>query len=500
MNILAAVLFAGSAMIFGPGHLFSQKSFDFNAACQEAYKEIIQLKLNAGQRLIDQEKIAHPDNLIPLVLENYIDFFTLLFNEDPKEYRDKRELFDKRIEQINEGPSTSPFFLFSKSLIYFQWAAVRMKFGYNWDAGWQFRRSFLLIRECRENFPGFTPAGFYLGAMKIAADAIPENYKWLSSALGVKADREEGFKQIETFLAQEDELSGIFRTEGLFYYLFLKFYMNNEREEVFNYITDHQLDIRDNHLFAYLATHLSIGNQQSENAIKIIRERNNSTDYLQTPVWDLETGYALLNKLDPEASVYLEKYIDSFKGEFYVKDALQKLSWSYYLQGDQAKADHFRSLSLKKGTLDTEADNLAQNDALTGKWPNKVLLQARLLDDGGYFAAALQLLEGKRAIDFTLPEEKLEFLYRVARLYDDTERFDEAIVFYKQAIVSGENRKEHYAARSALQLGNIYEKRGDKDSATFWFKKCISMKDHYFKSSIDQRAKSGLARVNPSKT
>jgi len=62
-------------------HTSAQKSFDFNESCKQAYKEIIQLKLVSGQRMLDAEKAQHPENLIPYFLENYIDFFVLFFNE-----------------------------------------------------------------------------------------------------------------------------------------------------------------------------------------------------------------------------------------------------------------------------------------------------------------------------------------------------------------------------------------------------------------------------------
>ncbi len=62
------------------GHVSAQKHFDFNANCQAAYREIIQLKLESGGRMLDAEKKRDPDNLIPVFLENYIDFFTLFFS------------------------------------------------------------------------------------------------------------------------------------------------------------------------------------------------------------------------------------------------------------------------------------------------------------------------------------------------------------------------------------------------------------------------------------
>jgi hypothetical protein len=70
------------------------------------------------------------------------------------------------------------------------------------------------------------------------------------------------------------------------------------------------------------------------------------------------------------------------------------------------------------------------------------------------------------------------------------------IVFYKQAIELGEHRKEHFAARAALQIGYIFEQRHDKQTAKQWFQRCMDMEDHDFKNSLDQRAKAGIARCN----
>ncbi len=78
--------------------------------------------------------------------------------------------------------------------------------------------------------------------------------------------------------------------------------------------------------------------------------RNRSDGYMQTPVWDFEMAYVKLYRLElKEAAGLFEKYVDNFKGRFYVKDALQKLSWCYYLLGDSAEAEKYRILVIKKG-------------------------------------------------------------------------------------------------------------------------------------------------------
>jgi hypothetical protein len=476
--------------------LQAQKVFDFNDRCKQAYHEIIQLKLNSGQQLLNTEKAQHPNNLIPYFLENYIDFFTLFFNEDPAEYKRRLPNRETRLELMGEGPENSPFLLFTRSVIHFQWAAVRIKFGNNWDAGWEFRRSYLQVKNNLQAFPNFAPNGLYAGAMQIAAGTIPDGYKWLSSLLGINGSIKKGMGRLNTFLQGKDEWSTLFHDEAVFYYCYLKFYIENDKPGVFQFIDQQHLDVVNHHLFAYLATNLNLNSQHAEKAEQIMLGRNTSAAYLVTPVWDMEMGYAKLHRLDPSAAQYLERFITDFKGTFYVKDVLQKLSWHYYLQGDDAKARACRQQIRTSGSTYSEADKQAQKEATTSQWPNKLLLRARLLNDGGYYRQALALLHGKNTGSFSLAEEKLEFAYRAGRLYDDLENDSIAMLFYKQAIDLGEKRKEHFAARAALQAGFIFEKQGKKQMAIQWFQRCMAMKDHDFKNSLDQRAKAGIARCN----
>src|SRR5579871_6762846 len=475
--------------------IIAQKVFDFNAQCQQAYREIIQLKLNNGKRILEEEKKNHPNNLIPDFLDNYIDFFILFFNEDPAEYKIRKDNLEKRIQLMDKGPESSPLFLFTKSIIHFQWAAVKIKFGNNWDAGWGFRRSFLLSKENQKKFPSFAPNEMLFGAMQVAAGTIPEGYKWLSSLLGIKGSIKTGMKQLENFLSENDSWAALYREEAIFYYLYLKFYIENKKE-VFAFITQKNLDVRNNHLFTYLAANLGVNNQQSDYALHILSQMNNDAAYLNMPLWDMEIGYARLYHLEPDAADQLKKFLSDFKGKFYVKEVLQRLSWYYYLQGDQQKANEQRKLITEKGGLETESDKQAQKEAISGKWPNKLLLKARLLNDGGYHQEALQILQGKGSSDFLLPEEQLEFAYRLARIYDDLGRKEEAISAYLTAMKLGESRREYFAARAALQIGYIYEKRQDKNRALAYFQKCLNMKNHDYKNSLDQKAKAGIARCS----
>ena len=166
------------------------------------------------------------------------------------------------------------------------------------------------------------------------------------------------------------------------------------------------------------------------------------------------------------------------------------------LEGNQAAADKYRALIMTKGGLETDADKQALKEAKTGKWPNPFLLKVRLLSDGGYFSKALSMLLTKKAADFTAMEDKLEYAYRLGRIYDESGQDDQAIAMYEVTVKVGANRPEYYAARASLQMGYIYEKRNEKAKAIACYQQCLGMKGHDYKNSLDQRAKAGIQRVN----
>lgn len=481
-------------VVFLPVLCIGQKHFDFNNNCRSAYQSIIELRLDEGSRILEAEKKRDPNNLIPFFLDNYIDFFQLFFNEDASQYAAWKGRRDQRLQWMSEGPESSPYNLFTRSVIHFQWAAIQIKFGDNWDAAWDFRRSFIQSKDCAEQSPGFSPAGMVSGAMEVVAGTIPDGYKWLSSLLGIKGTVSGGMRQLEHFLDAGDADALLFRDEAIFYYLYLQFYIGNKRAEVFDFIRQHRLDVKDNHLFTYLYANLCINDQKSALAQQIIRGMNGAPGYMDMPVWDMELGYACLNHLEPDAAFYLSRFLQRFKGRFYVKDVLQKLSWCYYLNGEMTRADSCRRLVMQKGSGEADADRQALKEARSGRWPNKVLLKARLLDDGGYFAEALQGLRAYGPADFSDPVEKCEYTYRLGRLYDGLGKDDEAILEYENTIRMGAGLREYYAARAALQVGYIYERRGDKARASTYYQRCLDMKDHDYKSSLDQRAKAGIAR------
>jgi tetratricopeptide (TPR) repeat protein len=473
----------------------SQKVYDFNALCQQAYYEITRLKIEHGQELIQKARQQNPDNLIPFVLESYIDFLVLFLNENPADYKLRYPRFSERIDALNDGPDNSPYHRFALSTVRVHKAASAIKFGKMWEAGWDIRRAWALLKDNKKKFPRFIPDDLMYGTLQTMIGTIPKGYKWLASVLGMRGSVTEGLKTVQAFVNSNDPSAKMLINEAQFIYPYLLFYMDNKKDEAMAFIQQKKLDLVNNHLHGWMAANLSLNNKQSQFTQQIVQNRNHSAEYLDIPIWDFEMGFVKTFQLKPEEAIpYFERFLQKFKGNFYVKDVYDKIRLCYYLQGNTAAAEKARQLVLTKGNTDSDADKKALKDAKANYWPNILLLKARWLNDGGYHREALALLHGKTENDFEKEEDRLEYVYRAARIYDDLGRENDAINAYLAAIRLGEFRKEYYAARAAVQIGQIYEAKGQKALAIQYYQRCLDMGDHEYKNSLDQRAKSGILR------
>lgn len=473
----------------------AQKVYDFNATCQQAYQEITKLKLVKGESLIEKAKQQNPNNLIPVMLESYIDFLTLFLNENPEEYKILYPRFSERISILEQGPNSSPFYRFALSTLRLHKAASAIKFGKTWEAGWDIRRAWILLKDNKKSFPGFTADDLYYGTIQTMIGTVPKGYKWLTNILGMRGSVTEGLKTVQAFVNSNDVYARIYAHEAQFIYPYLLFYMDNKKDEAITFIQQKKLDLVNNHLHGWMAANLTLNNKQAQYTQQIVQNRNPSTEYLDIPIWDFEMGFVKMYQLKPEEAIpYFERFLQKFKGNFYVKDVYDKIRLCHYMMGNTAAAEKARQMVLSKGATDSDADKKALKDAKANYWPNTLLLKARLLNDGGYHKEALAQLHGKTENDFPKEEDRLEYVYRAARIFDDLGREEEAINAYLAAIRLGEFRKEYYAARAAVQIGQLYESRGQKALAIQYYQRCLDMGDHEYKNSLDQRAKSGIMR------
>jgi len=475
--------------------LLAQPQFNWNDKVQTIYESITALKIPEARKLIAIDKIKNSDNLAYSLLDSYADLYQLFFNENNNDYKLFYPQFEKRIDIIKMGPKNSPFYLYSLGLLHLHKAVAAIRFDRNLDAALEFRKSYFSFKENIQLYPKFSPNNLYFGLLTTLIGSAPSNYQWMLSILGFNGNIIKGNELVLSYINSKDEFSKICLNEALLIYPYLIMNFEGDAKKTFDFIEHTNYDFKKNHIHAYMATNLYLNHQQSTKALDIANGLELSSAYLNIPFWNYEKGFAYLNQMKLDwAQRELLEFTTKFKGNFYIKDAYEKLSWIAYLQNDMKQAIAFRNEVIIHGSQITDADKLAYQNAIAGVWPNLLLLKARILSDGGFQKQALSSLSDKTSLDFQSLTDKAEFSYRLARIYDMMGDETQAIKLYKSTLVKGANLPEYYASRSALQLGLLYEGHKNYKEALDYYTICLGMKNHAFKNSIDQKAKSGMLR------
>ncbi|MEO0728717.1 MAG: hypothetical protein AAFZ63_29545, partial [Bacteroidota bacterium] len=172
-----------------------------------------------------------------------------------------------------------------------------------------------------------------------------------------------------------------------------------------------------------------------------------------------------------------------------------KLAWAELLDGRPQAYQDYMELLLQRGTDAAGGDRNAQREAEEKDIPRVLLLQARLLYDGGYYDRALAKLRTSSEDNFSRFEHRLEYIYRKGRVLHGQEAYDDALAQYDRTIELGRDHEAFFACNAALQAGLIQEKRGNTASAIQYFQTCLRLRPDDYRTGLHQQAKAGLSRL-----
>lgn len=471
-------------------------TFDFNDQCDDAYEKIMSFRVEEGMNILRAQRSADPYNLVPVYLENYEDLIVLMFNGDAKEYEKRRKNLDSRLTKLNRGSNKDPWLNFTKANLYLQWALIKIRFGDYIAAANDFRKSYQLIRLNKDIYPNFKYNNIVYGLEEAIVGSVPDKHRWITAVLGMKGDVKKGTARIVDFLNTRDGSTRHLRTEAIFYYSYLKFTLLSEKESIWNYLQQSELDYKGNHLFAFLKANIALGMNKAAEAESVLKNISRQGRYLEIPLLDYYLGVAYFYNNNEACKGQFDKFLTRYSGQAYVKDAYHKLSIYSYVNNDEEQYLSYKGRILEKGNTLIESDKQAERFANSNAPLHKDLLLARMYSDGGYIQKSLQVLQ--RIQENTLSEtaHQTEYHYRFAKIYLVQKKQDNAIQHYKKTIELGTDRQEHFAARSCIELGELYEAKGQHKTALEYYKKCLAMKNHDYKSSLDQKAKAAINRLS----
>ena len=477
-------------------HSIGQGYFESNTSIEEAYNLVITLQFDAAKLKIEEIKREEPNNLLIYHIENYIDFFTIFINEDEEEFKRLENNKNIRLEKLGEGDKESPYYLFSKAEINLQWATIRIKFNQKFDAAREVYRAYKFLEKNQKKFPDFIENKKSLSIIHALSESIPGVIKKL---VGVKGSIELGTKEIREVLEYSKEHDFLFKDETYAIYAYILFYQNNKKEEAYELLTDANLDHTKSPLLCFLKANIAQKNGHNSEALNILEERPIGEAFMPFPYLDFMYGKFKLYELDAGSQEYMLKFLEEFNGRHYIKEAYQKLAWyEIATNEDVAAYKKYMDLCQKEGYDLVDEDKQALKESKDKEIPNPVLLRVRLLFDGGYYGRAYNLLIQKAYL-FVNDEsiESLEFKYRMGRLSQELKNYPDAINYYVMTINEGERIKSFMACNAALQIALIFEGQQKPLQAKKYFDLCLDISPKRYKTSLHQKADSGLDRIKP---
>ncbi len=473
----------------------AQYVFAYTPKCESAYNYFLALQTDNGYNALKIAAKENPNNLLTTYIEDYDDFLVLMLNGNEHDLELRKSHQDSRLDVLEQGDESDPYYRLCKAGVYFHWALIYARFQDNLKAATNFRKSFVLLKENRRLFPAFEANNVFFGMEEAIVGTIPDSYKWIASVFGMKGSVKNGVVKIVSFLNANPNPTAFLRAEANIYYCYVKFYLQYQQPVAWNFLNSPQFSTSNNLFNIFIKANFAINFRKADVALDVLRSAVSMSDYNRFPIIEYEMGKVYYLKSDKESINYFQKYIQNAAGKLYVKDAWYKMALMWYLQGNEAKAQYCRKQVLKNGGQQTDGDKQAQRFAEGNTWPNAQLLKAHLLCDGGYYQQALAAIGTATENSFVNVADKLEFDFWLGRIHDELGNDDKALQLYEATIKIGKDRKEHYAARSALQMGFIYEQRGQKTEAIARYRLALEMRDHDYQSSIDQQAKAGLNRL-----
>jgi hypothetical protein len=492
MNYKHLLLF----LFFLSCRLTASANYNFNARCIEAYKAILDLRFNDARSIIREEKQQNPQNGIPILLDNYIDFFGLLTSDSKADYDRLKDNRSARIDALENNEENSPYYLYARAEIYLQWGLLKGNFGDYLSSARDLKKARNLLTNNAEKYPDFLPDQKSLALINVVFGALPPNLKTAARFFGMEGNIQKGYGDLEKLrLVVVNTKYSFYNDEIIFFLCYMDTDVLHDKDN-YNKLMVYLAGMDNKSMLkAYLKAYVAAKTAHNDEAITFFEAIPHSGQYAPLPYLDYFLGCAKLCRMDSDTYVFLTRYINEYKGVNYIKDAYLKLAYFYMLKNDEAKYAYYLKLVRTKGYTVDEKDKQALKEANDVR-PDYDLLRTRLYFDGGYFNKALAQLKDKQESDFKISRDKIEFNYRLGRIYERLNRFNDAITWYQKSINLGKTSTYYFAANAALSIGGLYEHIKDYNMAANYYNLALSMKNHEYQSSIDSQAKEGLERIN----
>lgn len=460
--------------------------FSINADFNKAFLQIENAKLALADSISNSKGYDKTKNISFFIIDNYIETlrYTLYQTEDGfYQYLKKCQ---ERLLILANYKNTSEV-KYVKSVLYFQSGMVNFLKGEKMDAVSKMLSAYRLLVSIDKNQPSFGLHKEMLGVFHVAFGYMPNSYIKMAKLIGIKADIKLGLQEI-SYVAKSNFYN---KNEAILIKAGLQTFTNEKLDSTFE---TSEIKIPQRILYTYAQILLLQKQHKSKKALELLTKYIDKKNIF--PLILYTKANLLLYKGDfKSAENAFDDFMTQYKGENYLKDALYKKALSKRLQGDSLTFLEIINDIKNKGVTHLDADKKAQKAIEQKEFQHIELLKTMLFMDGGYYKEALEQLQKIKPQALFSNRDKTEYYYRTARINEALLHRNIAEKNYLKCIQMQADEPYYFAPNAYLQLGSFY-KKSDKNKATQFYKKVFSYKNHEYKNTLDNKAKSALKLLN----
>lgn len=485
----------GFLLLLQPGQL--KANFVFSTEIQKALAAAVAQHKNEVSKQLQLEKAARPGNSMVLLVEDYQDFYQLVFEANPKAFTAAEKRLESRLAALERDNSTGAWSLFAKGRMHIHRALLNGMQKNYLTAAIQLNKANSAIVALHQAHPDFLPGQREKALLEVVFGAVPDPYKWAALAVGWKGNEKQGMRVLKGMVAKmESSPYQVLTDESRILVAYILGFSKDEQKAAWNILRADPELAKTNLTGLCLLVKLSGSVGRNEEAIRLLLNRPKAPAYHHLPLLEFYLATAFLYQNDRRALAYYEIYLASKAPRIYKKKAVLRMAYYYMLQNDRAMVSQTLARAEMSGpNLDeSDAQDAQEGQAIAQQWPQVDLLRARLQYDGGYYAAASETLE--KLQPQRLPaSEQLEYHYRRAQVLNDWGKMQEAIAPYEQTISLGKNDGNYLPANACYRLAVIYEKQGNNRLSKQYFERSLQFNKHPYTQSLSIKAKAGISRL-----
>ncbi len=466
-------------IIFISTNLYANNTNKFDTI----FSNIINLRFTKAQKQINNCKL--PEHKKKYLI-NYSLFLKTFINQEQQDFNEFIGVSNENLNFYNKLNDSIPEKLFLISETKLQLAVNSFIFGYYYKSATNFLSSYYTIKKNSEKFPKYNKNNKLNGIFEMILGNIPQDYNLIKKLFSLNGNIKSGKNKLQSYYKNLKSKPKITEAKIIMYFAYKNFTNTNV---YLNYKADTA-----NPLIIFTYANYLLSTDSTLKAIKILDNYKPNPDFTFYYIY-YQKGLLKLYNLQKSSKQDLLFFVNNFAGINYIKSAYEKIYWWNIIFDNQTENIKIEDKIRNLGNLTTDEDKQAIR-SIEAPYSNIILLKSRLLFDGGFYNKALRLLlENKNSKLYKNIEEKLEYIYRLARIYDKLKKYDKAINLYNKVISFGENQPYYFAANSSLSIAEIYEKQKNFTQAKFFYKKCLSINNYGYKNSIELKAKAGLNRI-----